>query len=124
MQFDLLAASLRASSGDLGTFVNVLAAKLEDAMPERVQVERRPTRFLSRHKRVERIELRLGEHRYLLAVHGAAVDTRRAKVVREVVLKTEPLPLDAWIDALARDLAGEARQSERSRLALERLLGG
>src|SRR5881397_267184 len=123
MAFELLAASLRASSGDLGTFVRVLADKLEGALPGRVTVERKPVRLLSKHKRVTRIELDLGEHRYRLLTRGAAVEPSRATAVRGIVLKNEPLALDAWIKALSRDLAAEAQRSDASRLALMRLLG-
>lgn len=121
-EFELLAASLRASSGDLHIFVEVLADKLERALPGRVKVERRSAGLFSKQRRVERIELGLGEERYLLGVDGAEVDARRAKAVRGVVLKTERLSLEAWIDDLARDLTREAEGSEQSRLALERLL--
>jgi hypothetical protein len=122
--FELLAASLRSSSGDLRTFVEVLAEKLERALPGRVKVERRGVRFLAKEKRVQRVECDFGERRYLLATKDGAVETRRATAVRGVVLKSEALPLDDWIDALARDLATEARSSDRSRLALEQLLKG
>jgi hypothetical protein len=120
--FELLAASLRSSSADLKTFVEVLGEKLELALPQRVKVARRAGRVLSRNRRVSRIEVSLGDERYLLAVEGGTIETRWAKVVRGVVLKTESLPLDAWIDGLARGLAAEAQTSERSRLALEQLL--
>jgi hypothetical protein len=120
--FELLAASLRASSADLKTFVEVFGEKLELALPRRVKVARRSGRVLSRNRRISRIEVSLGDERYLLAVEGGTIETRRAKVVRGVVLKTEPLPLDAWIDGLARGLAAEAQTSEQSRLALEQLL--
>jgi signal transduction histidine kinase len=53
---------------------------------------------------------------------GGALETTRSAAVRGIVLKNDPLPLDEWIDALARDLADEARASEQGRLALERLL--
>lgn len=121
--FELLAASLRASSGDLSTFVEVLAEKLEQGLPGRVRVGRRATRFLGKQKRVESLECDFGERRYLMAFRGGALETRRATAVRGVVLKSEELALDEWIDALAHDLADEARSSERSRLALEQLLG-
>lgn len=120
--FDTVAASLRASSGDLGTFVEVLADKLSRALPGRVRVQRRAVRLLSKQKRVERIEVDLGGSRYLLAAGEGAVETRCAKAVRGVVLKSELLPLETWIDALARDLSAEAGASEQSRLALEQLL--
>lgn len=105
------------------TFVEVLADKLERALPGRVRVERRPVRRLAREKQVRSIECEVGERRYVLTAKDGVVDTRRANAVRGIVLKTEPLGVDAWIDALARDLAEEARASEQSRLALEELLG-
>jgi hypothetical protein len=119
---DLLAASLRASSADLNVFVEVLANKLEEALPGRVEVGRRPTRFLGKQKRVERLQCDLGGQRYLLAAREGVVEARRATAVRGVVLKTEELPLAEWLDALARDLANEARTSERAQVALQQLL--
>jgi hypothetical protein len=119
---DLLAAALRASSSDLSVFVDVLADKLEQALPGRVQVERRATRFLGKQKRVGRIQCELGDVRYVLATRGGAIDTNRATAVRGVVLKTEPLPLADWLGALARDLAAEAQTSEHARVALQELL--
>ena len=122
--FELLAASLRASSGDLRTFVEVLADKLEQALPGRVAVERRAVRLFSKDKRVTRIEVALGDSRYIAVAQASTLETRCAKAVRGVVLKTEVQALDAWLDALARDLAIEARASEQTRIALEQLLRG
>jgi hypothetical protein len=121
---ELLAASLRASSLDLRTFVEVLATKLEDALPGKVQVERKATRFLGKQKRVERLQCELGGQRYLLASRQGAVEARRATAVRGVVLKTQELPLEEWLDALAGDLAAEAQRSEQAQLALLRMLAG
>lgn len=123
LDVDLLAASLRSSSSDLETFVEVLADKLEEALPGRVVVERRG-RFLGKDKRVARLQCDLGGDRYLLAARDGTVETRRAKAVRGVVLKTEDVPLGEWLDALARDLATEAQSSEQARQALEQLLSG
>jgi hypothetical protein len=120
---ELVAASLRASSRDLKTFVEVLAVKLEEALPDRVQVERRATRFLAKEKRVEQIQCQLGEVRYSLSTRNG-IEARRAKVVRGVVLKSEELSLDDWLGALAHDLAEEAQTSERAQLALQELLSG
>ncbi len=120
---ELVAASLRASSNDLKTFVEALADKLERALPGRVQVERRATRFLGREKRVDRIQCQLGEQRYVLSARNG-IEARRAMAVRGVVLKTEELSLDEWLGALARDLADEARTNEHAQLALQQLLAG
>ena len=118
-----LAATLRASSSDLKIFVEVLADKLEQALPGRVQVERRGTRFLGKEKRVERVQCQLGDQRYVLVARDGNVDTQSATAVRGVVLKTDQIPLDEWLDALAGDLATEAQTSERARVALQQLLG-
>jgi hypothetical protein len=124
LDFDLSAASLRASGGDLQTFVDVLAGKLDRALPGRVRVQRRAIRLLSKQKQVTAIELDLGETRYLLAASRGAVETRCATAVRGIVLKSAVVSLDAWIDALLRDLANEAQTSEQARLALEQLVAG
>jgi hypothetical protein len=120
---ELVAASLRATAGDLKTFVDVLANKLEAALPGRVLVERKSTRFLGKEKRVERIQCLLGEARYVLSMRDG-IEARRAKEVRGVVLKTEQLSLDEWLGSLALDLAGEARTNEQAQLALQQLLAG
>jgi hypothetical protein len=120
---ELVAASLRASSSDLKTFVEVLAEKLESALPGRVQVERRSTRFLGKERRVERIQCQLGDARYVLSMRDG-FEVRRAKAVRGVVLKTDELSFDEWLDALAHDLAAEARTNEQAQLVLQQLLVG
>jgi hypothetical protein len=80
--------------------------------------------LLARRKRVRRIAVDLGEERFQLEHHDGRVQGRRARVVRGIVLKTEELGLEEWIDALSAELADQARSSERARLAAERLLGG
>ena len=122
--FDLLAASLRSSGSDLDVFVEVLADKLERALPGRVVVERRALRRFSKEKRVARVEVALGDNRYSVVVRQGVLETRCAKAVRGVVLKTEELPLEGWLEALGRELAVEAEASEQSRLALDQLLRG
>ena len=122
LSFDLLASSLRAEVGDLKTFTEVLATKLETALPDQTRVERKGGLF-SRTKRVRHISVDLGQKRFELEAHDGRVQPARCNVVRGIVLKTEPVPLDEWIDDLSRELTLAAQQSERARLALERLLG-
>jgi len=118
--FDLVAAELRADVVDLGAYVEALAAKLEGALPGLTEVERE--RRLRGPKRVRRIRVRLGERRYDLDRDGERVDTRCAHVVREVTVRNEDVPLEDWLDRLARDLVDHASSSERGREALGRLL--
>jgi hypothetical protein len=121
--FDMVAASLRADAGDTRALAEALAVRLESALPQHTRVERRSKRLLSREKVVRRVEVDLGEARYALTVDDRGrAEAVRAHEVRGIVLKNEPLPIDAWLDALARDLTELAQASEEGRLALERLL--
>jgi hypothetical protein len=120
---DLRAASLRADAGDLDAFVEALATKLESALPDQVEVERRGGR-LGQKKRVRRIEVTLGDQRYEAEPERGRVTCRRRSVVRGIALKTQELDLDAWIAALSQELVEEADRSDRGRQALARLLEG
>ena len=118
----LLAASLRADSSDVNAFVESLAAKLEEAVPDHTRVERRRAGLLG-PKQVRRIALDAGSTRLeLFRDEGGAVQTRCSRLSGGIVLKTEPLDADAWIAALGEALAAEAGRNERTRQALERLL--
>jgi hypothetical protein len=120
--FDLVAASLRADTTDLNAFVEALAVKLEGALPDSVRVDRKGGGLLSREKRVRRISIGMDEARYDLERVGGSIETSRCNEVRGIVIKSERLGLDEWIDALSRELTNRAQQSERSMLALQRLL--
>jgi hypothetical protein len=117
---DLLAASLRADATDTAAFLEALAARLEGALPGQVEVQRKGGLFGG--KRVRRIAVRLGDSHYEIEGDGGPPTARRRTVVRGIALKSEALPVDAWIDALSADLLALAQTSERGRAALERLL--
>ena len=120
--FDLVAASLRADTTDLNAFVEALAVKLEGALPDSVKVDRKGGGLLSRGKRVRRISIGMDEARYDLERVGESIQTSRCNEVRGIVIKSERLGIDEWIDALSRELMQRAQQGERSMLALQRLL--
>ena len=121
LDLDLLAASLRADSSDVGAFVESLATKLEAAVPGRVRVQRRRPGLLG-GKRVQAIALDAGDRRLELRLEGGALESRCSRLSGGIVLKSEPLDTDAWLSALGDALGEEARRSEATRLALERLL--
>jgi hypothetical protein len=119
--FDLVAAELRADEADLDAYVEALAVKLEGVLPTHTVVER-GRQGLRGSKRVRRIETTVLDRRYTLARAADRLDARCAHVVRDVVLKSEELELEAWVERLAQDLVAHAAESERGRDALERLL--
>jgi hypothetical protein len=123
LDFDLAAAGLRAEGGDALRLVEVLAVKLEDALPGRAAVDRCSVRFLSREKRVERIEVDLGEATYQLQSDGRRITGTRGQAVRGVTIKREELGLDDWVERLTQELAELSRSSSEARTALDRLLG-
>ncbi len=121
VDMDLLAASLRADSSDLSAFVESLAAKLEEAVPGRVRIDRRRSGMFG-PKEVRGLAVDLGDQRLELRTERGAVQTRCSRLSGGIVLKNEVLETDEWLAALSEALAGEARRSETTRKALERLL--
>jgi hypothetical protein len=123
LDLDLLAASLRSDSSDLTAFVESLAAKLEEAVPGRTRVDRRRGGMFG-PKAVRRITVDLGDRRLELQYGGGAVQTSCSRLSGGIVLKREVFGADDWMAALSEALAEEARRSETTRKALERLLTG
>jgi hypothetical protein len=123
LTFDLDAAGLQADGADLLVGVEVLARKLELALPQATRVQRRSKRMFSKDKIVQSAEVQLGTTRYGLQVHGDRVTTDRQQEVRGVVIKRESLELADWVAALTGDLRAQATDSAQARSALERLVG-
>ncbi|HZO74826.1 MAG TPA: hypothetical protein VFB60_21650 [Ktedonobacteraceae bacterium] len=122
LQVDLLAASLRADMADLKAFLEALAVKLEGALPQQTVVTRQ-NKLFSREHPVREISVTLGEQQYRISrEQRGPLITLRAKVVRGIVLKTDQLPMEQWIEELAEGLAQQAEQSFQARAALERFL--
>lgn len=121
LDIELVAASLRADAADLGAFVEALAAKLEEALPNGVRVQR-SGRLGGR--RVRRIAVDAGDERLELRRDGAHVETLVARMSGGIVLNSRRVDADAWLRALGRTLAEQARRSAVTRQALDRLLNG
>jgi hypothetical protein len=119
--FDMLAASLRADASELGTFINVLASKLQSALPDHVTCEREHKRFRDTD-RITKIEVTLDELRFELEDAKGRLETRISHVVRGMKLKSDEVALDQWIERLSRKLAEAAERSAKSRDAIAGLL--
>ncbi len=121
LSFDVLAASLRQDTRDLAMFSEVLAKKLEEAVPTYVRVERQGGLF-QKNPLVRRVLVTLDAWQYILENQRGRVSTSRAKTVRGVAIKTEPMDLNPWIDALSQELVAMASQESSARQSLERFL--
>jgi hypothetical protein len=121
--FDLAASGLRLDGAELATSVEVLASKLEQALPAMTRVERGGGGLLGRGaKRVRAVRVQLGEMSYLLGVEGARVQGSRERQVGGICIKRETLSPEQWVEALTEDLKTEAERSADARSALQRLL--
>ena len=119
--FDLVAASLRAETGDLEAFVEAFATKLEISFPGHVEVKRKGG-LLGGHKRVERVAVTLDNQSFELEHDNASVTCRVRSVVRGIALKNEELTLERFIDEVSAALVRAAEETTRGREALQRLL--
>jgi hypothetical protein len=121
--FDLPAAALRADGAELAMSVEVLASRLEQALPQLTLVERRKVGgFRSKRREVERIAVSLGEEQFELRRAGAGARCTRHKVVRGITLSREEMSMADWIGELNAAVARSAEVSEQDRLALGKLL--
>lgn len=121
--FDLTAAGLRADGEDVRVSLEVLASKLEQALPGHTHVERRGQGLLGRgpkHVRVVRVDL--GGMRYQLTIDSERVEGFREREVGGISIKRETLDPQAWVTALTEDLRAEAERNADARSALTRLL--
>jgi hypothetical protein len=122
LQMEMLAASLRADTTDNRAFLEALAAKLAGSLPNQTTVVRQSSIF-SREHPVKEITVTMGDYQFRIGREKQGpIITQLAKVVRGIVLKTEQIPMDQWIDELANALAHEAAHSAQARIALERFL--
>lgn len=102
--FDLHAAWIRRAETDLHAFLEALATRLEQALPGRVQVDRKREGLFKAHKHVTGVSVQTDSGRYVLDAHSPRVQTSRQHEVRGVVVKNEPLPLDLWLQSLENEL--------------------
>ena len=121
LEIDLIAASLRADEAELGSFVEAVAAKLEAAVPGAARVQRKRDGLFG-PKRVAKLTVDAGGQRLELVREGTGVQARCGRVSGGIVLKSETVDTEAWLAALGGALADEARRSQTTREALERLL--
>lgn len=121
--FDLPAAALRADGDELATSVEVLAVRLEQALPQIALVERHKVGGLrSKRRAVRRIAVSLGEEQFELCRTDQSVQCTRHKVVRGITLNRQEMPMADWIDKLIAAVARTAEISEHDRIALRELL--
>ncbi len=123
-QLGISAALAHSYASDQSGFLPMLASLLEASMPEAVEVERKPVRLFSSHKRITLVRVLLGDDSYMLQSpdpDGPLIGWR-VKCVRGITLKTEQIPLEEWLDALGQRISERAARNERAAMALKNFL--
>lgn len=103
--FDLDAAILRKNKNDMRSFLTALAARLDQALPGRITIERKRDGLFSSSTHVVRIELATDNAAYAISLDRTGVNTTRAKVVRGVTISNAPIPAKAWMDEVRASVA-------------------
>src|ERR1700685_1071138 len=98
---ELLAASFREDLGDVNAFVEGLAAKLEELLPTRVRADRKRAGVRG-PKLVQRDAFDAGDRRLELRYDGRSVDARSSRLSGGIVLKSDTVTVDAWLEALGQ----------------------
>jgi hypothetical protein len=110
--FDLSAAWYRKAQGDLPAFLEGFAVRMEGAIPGHVTVERRRDGLFSKTSRVVKVTIDSGPHVYALRLENNHLLALRAKSVRGVTLKSEPMDLRQWLAALDADIHQLAQRTD------------
>ncbi len=117
--FEMLAASLRANSGDIHSWLPVLSRKLAAAFPSRSQIFRGG--FLGGGP-VIGVMIDLDTWQFSIREEHGRMNAERSQIVRGVALKTERLSIDMWIEKLSLRLSEMAAENEREANAIRALL--
>jgi hypothetical protein len=120
--FDLHAAWFRRAQGDTRAFMEALAARLESALPGRVQISRKKDGLFAKTSHVTSIAINTGNSFYTLEQDGTGLHAGRSKSARGVVLKRETLPVPQWLDALAAELKALSGEIEGAHAVLQNFL--
>ncbi len=122
VKFGVAAALSKQYATDQREFLELLAQMLERALPDETEIGRRGGFFAK--KTVQKIVVLLGENRYTLEDPGRGpLQASRTRIVRNIALKTEAIPVETWVQELGGTLDERARSSASAREALARMIG-
>jgi hypothetical protein len=115
-----LAAGIAVDAKTLSAGFEGLLAIFQQTLPQQTTVSRSGLLF----KKVNGFDVTLDELTFRLTRSGDKLVAQRVATVGGIRLKTETMPLEAWITALAEQLAEMASQSGAARDAFARLPRG
>jgi hypothetical protein len=125
LQVDVIACSLQMDKSESGDLLEFLAAKLSAALPDDTEITRGGW-ILSSKRPVVDLTIKLGEQGFqmLREKRGGSLTARQMKIVRGVVLKTEEVGVEQWVQNLAAALSHQAEKNNQTRQALQKFVIG
>jgi hypothetical protein len=122
LQFEVLAAALRSEHKQTGDLLEFLAKMLESSIPESTTITRDGW-FMSSNRPVKELRVSLDDAEYQIhRGRSSNFTSRRAKMVRGVVLKTEEIPMDKCVDEILMQLMKLAEKNATARKALQKFV--
>ena len=120
--FDLSAAWLRRAKGDMGAFLEALAARLDAALPDAVTIERQRDGLFSRTSHVSKIAVRTELRLLTLEYAQGRLHAIRAKIVRGVSIGSEEITVPIWLDEVLRSTRALGADADAAHDALHTFL--
>lgn len=118
---EVLACTLRMEKSQSSDLMEHLASMLSKALPDETKVDRGGF-FLSANRPVVQLTVTLPDGGFQLVREKNRIIARQLKIVRNVVLKTEELSMEAWIMGLAAALSRHAEHNSAALIALEKFV--
>lgn len=123
LEIDVLTSALNINSNDNQQLMELLAQKLERALPNAVDIDREGSIFATK-KRVREITITFDEYQYQLTCEkNRKLSAKKMKVVRGIALKTTDIEFAQWVTDVAAELARMASESASARDALNKMVG-
>lgn len=122
LQFEMLAAALRADKKQVSDLVEQLSGMLQGSLPDATHVSRDGW-FMSSVRPIKQLRVKMADCEYVIDKgHGNNYTAKRAKVVKGVVLKNEDIPFERCVDELLVELTKLAERSDEARRALQKFV--
>jgi hypothetical protein len=124
MQFEVLAAKLKADHGASGDLLEFLAKMLESSYSGGTKITRGGW-FMSQKRPVQDLTVRFDEWQFQISreKHGT-VNARSMKLVRGVGLKTNDITMEQCIDEIMKELVKLSNKNSQTRDALDKFVSG
>jgi hypothetical protein len=120
---DLAVSALASNSTDVRIMMKVLVNGLASTLGGRLVVERRGG-LLRKSEEIRTVQVTLGDDVLRAEIDGASVRCTVGHSSGGIRIRSDQVDMGTWLKRLLGALQAEAKQSESTRLALEKIMIG